>query len=383
MTFQKQILKSITTTNNEKQSSPDVTIENPLDDNIFVNGIELILSPEFSKKGKVVILINEVSVFDENDSEGFLGYSKFPIPLGKELRKSNDIQIFAWNGTDTNLIDVKINMSLSKELQPFNSQAVPLGKDVFNQVVSELESIIAFDNYSDETVTGLIKLAGYKSMIIIIVTAQNEAIVTSSDFGNSGNAVDADLVTKTNNLSISATHTIVVDFGVIASRPVGAKVGWNAGASDAQSNIVLATSDDNISYTDKDSHAVSGAPASSATLNATSHSFRYAKLTFTHGASTNRNHFVNEVFDSDIIGGAGAYSLQVKDITGTWLTLVSATALGTITSGAEITKQVGTVSTDESTNKLNISLPSTQTDFRVRLVVVGNFKTGFSIIKVS
>ena len=138
MVFQKSILKPITTSGTVRPDIAQIVQDNPLDKDVFVNGIELILSAEFSKKGKLLILINEVSVFDENDSEAFFGFSKFPIPLGKTLRRSNDIQVFAWNGTDSNLLDIKVNMVLAGMLQPFNSQAEGLRKEQFNIAVSEV-----------------------------------------------------------------------------------------------------------------------------------------------------------------------------------------------------------------------------------------------------
>ena len=82
MTFSKSILKKITTSDTKRPSSAQVIVKNPLDAKTILNGIELILSPEFSKKGKLIIEVNGINVFDEDDSEQFEGYAKYPIPLG-------------------------------------------------------------------------------------------------------------------------------------------------------------------------------------------------------------------------------------------------------------------------------------------------------------
>jgi len=166
MTFSKSFLEKISTATTAKPDTPQITIPNPLDDNTFVNGIELILSPEFSKKGKLLIEINDVAEFNANDSEQFEGYAKYPIPLAKQFRRGEDIKVYAWNGTDTNQIKMSMNTSISKNLEPFNSQAVPLGKDVFNQVVSESEEIFPFAVYSGVPKTALIDLQGYKKFIV-------------------------------------------------------------------------------------------------------------------------------------------------------------------------------------------------------------------------
>ena len=202
MVFQKTISKTITTSNNKRQSIEDLKIENPLKKDIFVNGIELILAAEFSKKGKLIILLNDVSVFDENDSEALEGYAKFPIPLGKKLKRSFDIKVFAWNGTDTNSIKVSLNLALGEELQPFNSQAVPLGKDVFNQLVSESEVIFSEKGRIVAVYTKLIDLKGYDK-IIVTMTAPNPNLppndMTTDQTVTAGalaDATDGDLTTS-------------------------------------------------------------------------------------------------------------------------------------------------------------------------------------------
>jgi hypothetical protein len=45
-------------------------------------------------------------------------------------------------------------------------------------------------------------------------------------------------------------------------------------------------------------------------------------------------------------------------------------------------KQLGDVINDLASNKFNIILPSTQTNFRIKMIVTGNLNTGVSILKV-
>jgi len=166
MTFSKSILKKITTSDTKRPSSAQVIVKNPLDAKTILNGIELILSPEFSKKGKLIIEVNGINVFDEDDSEQFEGYAKYPIPLGIDFNRSRDIKIFAWNSEDSNTIQVSANMAISETQERFDSQAVPLGKDVFNQIVSEGVEIFPFQVYTNETQTELIDMEGYKKLIV-------------------------------------------------------------------------------------------------------------------------------------------------------------------------------------------------------------------------
>ena len=57
-------------------------------------------------------------------------------------------------------------MAISETQERFDSQAVPLGKDVFNQIVSEGVEIFPFQVYTNETQTELIDMEGYKKLIV-------------------------------------------------------------------------------------------------------------------------------------------------------------------------------------------------------------------------
>ena len=389
MGFQKSILKPISTNATVIPSIPDVTIDNPIDADSFVNGIELILSAEFSKKGKLLILVNEVSVFDENDSNAFEGYGKFPIPLGKKLKRSNDIQIFAWNGDDSNTITAKVNLSLSKELLPFNSQAELLGKDILNRVISNSLTLFAQDDFADETKTILLDMEGYKKLIVIIAGATADALtLTSSSFGNGANAVDQDLSSKTANVlqqGGGSTISLVADYGSSVTKAVAGKVAVVNVLGTSSLTMKIETSPDNSVWTTRITNAGVSVGDTILSSGATQYTFRYLRITSVHNLTSNdrSNVAVYELYDPEFFGGTGSLSFEVKDAQGNWVEMISASDIGTISTGASITKQIGDVQTDVSTSKFNEVLPSTQTDFRAKFVVVGNLSTNVQAIKVS
>lgn len=383
MVFQKSITKSIDTTDTKKPNSPQITIKNPLDKETFVNGIELILEPEFSKKGKLVIMINDISVFDENDSSGFAGYSKFPIPLNKSLKRSNDIKIFAWNGEDSNKIEVRMNTSISENAEPFQSQAVPLAKDLFNTVVSESEILFEQRDYSDEEITKLISMGGYKKMNLLISgSGKTPPTLISDTFGFADTApiVDLDTASPTEYKSASTSQQVIVDFGSIASRIPKSKSERQSSLGGSYT-VELFVSDDNISYSLVDSLTSSGNPIDD--LEGSQQSFRYAKLVYTLISGNTNLVRIYEVFDGVALGGTASISFEILDIASqNWITVINASQIGAITNGGSVSKQLGDVVNDVSNNKFNVLLPSTQTGFRAKMIVGGNINTGVSIVKV-
>ncbi len=380
MTFQKTISKSITTSNNIRQQLEDIQIKNPLKKDIFVNGIELILSAEFSKKGKLIILLNDVSVFDENDSEALEGYAKFPIPLGKILKRSFDIKVFAWNGTDTNSIKVSLNLSLGEELQPFNSQAVPLGKDVFNQLVSEGETLFELKPRNPSVETKLIDLKGYDKIIVTLtapnpVLPPNEATfsgVWSSDPSPLASITDGDLSTKAlATIQLNNTGNIHLDWGSIGLRHLFIKFQIVL-QSITQATWSLETSDDDIVYNVKASGSQNGSSQDDVTYNedCTEHSFRYVKVVIDISAngSSACNYF--EIYDSNILGGTGALSFEIQDKeTGIWIEYIGSAEFGTISQGVSaIIKQIGGINNIAISGKPFV-LPSPQNLIRAKYTI--------------
>jgi len=387
MTFQKSELLKISVSSNSRPSSPTKTLLNPLQKDIFVNGIELILTPEFAKKGKIIVLVNDVAVFSESESEVFRSYSKFPIPLGKELKRSFCIEVYAWNGTDTNTIKADMNISISENLQPFNSQAVPMNIADLNNVVSQKVALFAKQNYhsADSPFYSLLDLEGFKRFWAIM-SAQNYISPSISDellWTHTNNySVDGDL-TATNKDSSSAsglggdTHYLVYDFGDIDTRIAKAFVQYHAGISGGIGTSVvtinLYVSTDGITWGSAVatvSQTGTGATTTQdATLTAPSQSLRYVKVEYvwtrTLNVSNANNVGVYECYDANAIGGTAALSFELKDSEGDWFEIIASSEFGTVTQGNAVAVQVG----DTLTKKY--ALPSTQSDFRAKLTVTG------------
>lgn len=394
MVFQETILKKIVTTDTVIPSIPQVQLDNPLDKAIFVNGIELILQPEFARKGKVRILVNEVAVFTEADSEAFKGYSKFPIPLGKVLRQSNDIQIFAWNSEDSNTIELSVNLALSEELQPFNAQAETLQIDISNLAVSKAETLFADQTRAIGVFNQLLDMQGYKKIIVALgkTTPAPLGITPSIDIQfnidpmtNLPPSVDGDFATQTDNGIINTPNTgrVKFDFGSIATRKLKAKHRCNVLGGGSGMNFVFDSSDDDIVYNTKFSKNYVAGTDTTETVDATDHSFRFCRLGYTEtGNQTTVNIF--EVFDANFSGGSGALSFDVRNSeSGDFGELIPASEFGTITDGIEdVIKQVGDVTTISVSGK-TYALPSTQTDFRAKYTItVGALKNAVTILKV-
>ena len=139
--FQENISSSLTA----RPTSPQITIENPNDAIAFVNMLEIVPDAEFTLKGKVVITINEISVFDNsNTSNAFRQVLRRKISLANpELRKgsSGKIKFFVWNGSDSNTVELNFGLSIGDTLQESSSSIIPISKEIINREVSESEEL--------------------------------------------------------------------------------------------------------------------------------------------------------------------------------------------------------------------------------------------------
>lgn len=378
MTFQKVEPFSVTTNNTIRQDSPDKKINNPLKKDIFVNGIELLLSPEFAKKGKLLILVNDVSVLESQSGE-LVGYSKYPIPIGKVLKRSNNIQIFAWNGTDSNSIKATGNIFLAENQQPFNSQAETSSQADSNREFSPSEIIFPEQKRAPASFTKIIDLQGHKAMIVSVSKTISPSRPTflrndGNWQGQSGNqvaAVDGNLSTKGPNYQLNSGNTAsnVWDFLSIASRKATMKIDSIINANGC--NFEIFTSDDDISYTSRKTGTISGLGAKTFGMDSAV-SFRYVRFEFDQVAAGNFNFQIFEVYD--IIGQFGSANLtfEVRNpATNLWISY----------------KTVVTGFTDLSsalTSLIEGNLPSTQTDFRINYSISSApLNNSISIIKVT
>jgi len=128
MAFSKSILKSISTTNNSRPSEPDIQIKNPIDKKTFINQLQIFPSTNFGDKGVLQIFVNGINIFDNSDDVGFFSNFKlFDLPLTeREIDRNGEIKIFAWNGTDTTLIEATILIFVSEINSPQIVGSIPI-----------------------------------------------------------------------------------------------------------------------------------------------------------------------------------------------------------------------------------------------------------------
>ena len=371
MTFQKTIPKRIDVNNTSKPNTPSLEIPNPLRSDIFVNGIELLLDPLFSKKGELIIQIDNNTVFSTK-SQSLKNYSLYPISLSNEILKDQKkIKVFAWNGTDSNTIGLNLNVTFSEENNPISTTAQPLGIDVLNRASSD--KVTLFPNEprtSGFDDSALIDLKGHEIMMVLMSAINN--IPPTVILGSSA-IVDEDLNTKM--LSASFTDTdpekdiAIIDFGSIDTRIPTAKIGMSVAGSTWTFRLYV--SNDGVSWGSAVASTTIG--QTTATIQGASQSFRYMKVTvdFDSGSGL-ANADVYELYDANTFGGTASLSFQVKnDSSGNWVTAITSVQIGTITQGEEVVKIIGNVINDVANDKFNFSLPQTQTDFRARLQISG------------
>jgi hypothetical protein len=89
------------------------------------------------------------------------------------------------------------------------------------------------------------------------------------------------------------------------------------------------------------------------------------------------------MFDLLTTNGNASLSFEILDqASQKWLELIASSEFGTVTEGEEVVSQVGDVTTI-SDSGFTYALPSTQTDFRGKLSIVGGIETGVTIHKVA
>jgi len=385
--FQKQISVS----NSSKPDRPSLTITNPEDKIQFVNLIEIIPSPEFTRKGKMIILMNGITIFNNtNDTDTFLNLATKPITINnKELKRgsSGKVEFFVWNGTDSNSLDVNVNVKITNDINDNTGFSNAIAIETVNRLVSK--NIVLFENAvyltSESPYTTLLDLKGYQRFWLQM-SAQNYVAPSISDellWTHANNySIDGDLAT-TNKDSSSAsglggdTHYLVYDFGDIDTRVAKASIQYHAGISGGIGTSVLTVnlyvSTDGITWgsiIDTVTQTGTGATTTQDTiLSAPSQSLRYVKVEYVWTRTLNVNNANNvgvyEVYDNNQIGGTASISFELKDAQNNWAEIIPSSEFGTVTDGNSIAVQIG----DTLTKKY--ALPSTQTNFRAKLSLTG------------
>jgi len=402
MSFQQTFQKPISTTNTTKPKTPDITITNPLDKKgVFVNLIEIVPNPEFTKKGKIIIEINGVKIFDNSDdSDAFLNVARKQIPLSDiELIRGSTgkIEIFAWNGTDSNTLKIVIGVEISESSQSKASSIIPMGKDVFNLNVSTVESLFSEILRAGGDFTQLIDMEGYKKLIVTLTKASpdlppnipTEESGFQTSFTSLANAIDGSLATSTNLAKVAnqSTGIVKIDFGSVATRHLKFRIRRKTDGTGGNRTTTVFTSDTDSSYNSKVAETVLTNHDTTIVMDATEHSFRFVKIDFqTLIANATFEVQMFEIFDALKSGGIGNLAFEVLDpITDTWTTFIASTEFGTFTSGDNsIVEQVGDTTTVSVSGK-TYALPSTQTNFRGKYTIGGDgkLKNAVSILKVA
>jgi len=149
MTFSKSILKTVSTTNNSKQNQPDIKIKNPIDKKTFINQLQIFPSTNFGDDGILQIFVNGLNIFDNSEDVGFFSKFKlFDLPLvEREIDRSSEIKIFAWNGIDTTLIEATILIFISDIDSPQVVGSIPIQ-------TSEVDTTLLAKDEANDKVTG-------------------------------------------------------------------------------------------------------------------------------------------------------------------------------------------------------------------------------------
>lgn len=397
MTYEESIPKNITTTQTSRPNTPQVKIRNPQDADIFVNLIEILPNVDFALDGKIIILINGVPVLDES-FDFFRQYSKYPLPLGKKLERGQYVEIFVWNGTNSDSIRCDFNIHLSSEQKLIPSVATPLTNDEKNIARSESENIFPIESRNVGSYPALVDMKGYKKLILSL----GGATITYSivDFPSyteppylkinyAGTTLtDLDLITDGFaigwDVGSNPQRMMALDFGDNKARKLSLALKWDylTGVSSARHRIY--SSEDGVIWTLQNDTTKSG---SSPTDENQTVSFdttcRYLKMLI-DSISGIGIIFYNEIYDrNEFGGGSAAVSFEIKDINGSWIEFIPSSEFGTVSTGTSIVKQLGDVTT-KSISGETYALPSTQTDFRAKLTItIGLFRNGVKILRVA
>lgn len=388
MGFEKTIVKTITISDVQIPDTPQISIKNPTNIPIFVNSIALISDISFTTRGKVVVVVGGSNVFEPDDSNDlqFKNRPSIPIPLNnKQIDPSETIDVFAWNSIDTNPISLTVEIQLSEEkgnsVGSGASSNLQISPSDVRRRNSINEIVFAQKDYSSEIVTKLIDMEGYTKMILGISGSSSlSPVVIQDDFGfnDTSLTVDLNLSTLTDLQFALGTKDFIVDFLTISSRIPSSKI--NA-ISTGSNNLELAVSDDNVSYSTVDS--ITSVSTGDHTLQGIQQNFRYLRLRYIYVSGSANQTAIYQMYDGLKLGGTASISFEILDMgSNQWIEIISSADLGTVTTGGSISKQIGDVIDSVVNNKFNAILPSSPTDFRAKLTVLGNINTGVSIIKV-
>lgn len=378
MTYSETYLKRIETSNTKKQTLPDYELKNPIDAPLFVTGIVLIADSYFQLKGKCVVLVNGAVVFDEQDSESFKDINEIPIALTQKiLNRSNRIEVFAWNGVDSDVVALTVNLKLSENQDEAFAGAKAVDRQVQKDAVSEFENIFELAARGSATYTQLIDMRGYKKLIVMLSKPQFSDLPTmvSNGFG-AYTALwhDGKLDTNGQTSLDGSERALVLQYATTKPRRITADFAYNPNGNVKTVNLYLETSLDGINWENSQHFNVNSsnnfftdAVMSCGLVNCKYVRFRGTSSMNPIGTSLR----IDDIYDYDAVGGSGALSFEIKNSIGDWVEIIPASEFGTITSSSlDVVKQVGDVTTISVSGK-TYALPSTQDRFRIKYAISG------------
>lgn len=392
--FIKSIPIFISTSNSSEPTLPDVDIKNPLDAITFLNSLELLFDPAFQLKGKLHITVNDADVFTPQNTGDLRRYALFSLPMNnRQLLRQGHIKIFAWNGlADGSLITASGNAMISDSAIDLSKGSLPATLPLMS------DPIILFDFKSWGVGTTNYKqfdLLGYKKMIVLIAATGYVApsllsrVSNGWNLTNVGEDLDSNLTTflglGVNSGQLPADFVSVYDFGSSLTRQIALDWSQTQGGGNS-GTVTLEVSTDNLNWTTVYSQNFANAFAEIAFIDI-QRNFRYVRLTC-HVATNVNGVSINifEIYDAMAFGGTANVSFEVFDTaSSSWINLIPASEIGTISNGQSISRQIGDV-ISRSGGSVGYILPSNFSSFRARLDMLGSkggLFTGVSIIRVA
>ena len=103
--FGKTIVDRITTTEITKPDEPQITITNPLDEDVRITAITLIPDgTNFITKGLLKLSIDEVTVLEINNAADLTDLNNLPLSIpneGWEIKRGRNVELYAWTSDGT------------------------------------------------------------------------------------------------------------------------------------------------------------------------------------------------------------------------------------------------------------------------------------------
>ena len=381
--FQRSFLRSARTNKTEKSDTPDIIIKNPFDDDIHVNGMEILLDSDFNVKGIAEITINGNIILDSENAGDFRKYKLFQIPLQDcILYRDQSIEIFIWNGIDNDFVGLSANISISKNSNMIALSGIPSDPDQINRHVSSSESENNVDStsfalfehkvYRNETITKLLNMNGNRNLIVTM--SASEIILPTIIIGDhkldttgqiriydthNNNEKELELIlnlrTWSHYYNPSGPITVAVQISddvefetfellnTLTQPYKGGSIGWKS-----KTHTILKTT-----------------------------TKRYLRIIVISASGIQEPECYNvSLIVKKFSGGSAKFSIQIKDASNNWQTLILSKEFGTITYGQQVLREIG-----ESVS--NHVLPSSQSLLRAVLEIEGGIETSVSIIKVA